>query len=70
MSEMKILNNGESMEIFRCPSCGEELKPMDLEAFPKCPYCDAFLPRDGATEDFILSPVTRQWIHKQLERRP
>ncbi|MDD3153240.1 MAG: hypothetical protein PHS41_00095 [Victivallaceae bacterium] len=45
-----------------CPRCGEILSFADLESYAVCPFCGCLLEQDAALEDFILTPVIRQWI--------
>ncbi len=52
------------IRLWRCPQCGEELFPADLENFRRCPYCDHPFRGDDRLEDYVLSPVVRQWIGK------
>lgn len=49
-------------DLWRCPKCGEELTPADLENFQSCPYCDCRFVRDETLEDYVLSPIVRQWV--------
>ena len=44
-----------------CPKCSEKLFPADIESFRRCPYCDCALPQSQELEDFVLSPLIRQW---------
>lgn len=65
----KILVGETEIDVFRCPVCREKLTPVDLEAYPCCPYCNAQLTRDGEIEDFILGPMTKAWVHQQNASR-
>ena len=44
-----------------CPKCSERLYPADIESFRQCPYCSFVLPPSQQLEDFVLSPLIRQW---------
>ena len=47
-----------------CPNCLEVLLREDIEGFGACPYCDYRFELNSALEDFLLSPVIRQWVHQ------
>lgn len=47
-----------------CPGCGEALQSVDVEIFPRCPFCDCQLPTDLIFEDFVLDPVVHHWMGK------
>ncbi len=47
-----------------CPSCREEVQPVDIENFHACPYCEHVFRRDDALEDYVLSSLVRQWALK------
>ena len=53
-----------------CPGCGERLQPVDLEGWPRCPYCDFEFTSDAALEDFVLSPVVRRWLRNLQQNFP
>ena len=53
-----------------CPGCGEKLQPVDLEGWPRCPYCDYEFTSDAALEDFVLSPVIRRWLRNLQQNFP
>ena len=53
-----------------CPKCGEKLQPVDLESFPRCPYCDFEFTRDNALEDFVLSPIIKRWLRNVNQNFP
>ena len=46
-----------------CPACMEPLLREDIEGFGRCPYCDHAFDLSPALEDFLLSPVIRQWVN-------
>ena len=54
-----IIVNGTHL---RCPGCGELIAPPDIEAYRQCPYCSHIFEQTPEFEDFILTPVTRQWV--------
>ena len=45
-----------------CPECLELLTREDIEGFGHCPYCDHHFEWDAQLEDFLLTPVVRQWV--------
>jgi len=45
-----------------CPRCLELLTREDIEEFGRCPYCDHRFQLDPALEDFLLTPLVRQWM--------
>lgn len=45
-----------------CPRCLELLTRDDIEGFGCCPYCDHHFSLDPALEDFLLTPLVRQWM--------
>lgn len=51
-----------------CPSCLELLTREDIEGFGHCPYCEYGFELSPAIEDFLLSPVVRQWAHQTREQ--
>ena len=53
-----------------CPGCGEKLQPVDLESFPRCPYCDHEFATDSALEDFVLSPLIKRWLRSVQQNFP
>jgi len=46
-----------------CPKCFEVLLREDIESFGQCPYCEYRFELSPDIEDFLLSPVVRQWVH-------
>ena len=50
------------------PSCGELISPMDIEAYRQCPYCGFIFEQTPEFEDFVLSPITRQWTKSVLNQ--
>lgn len=71
MKEMNWAGTGRmDSGAIRCPECGEELSPADLESFPNCPYCNHRFEYDSDLEDFILSPAVRRWIIRSGQRFP
>jgi len=54
----------------RCPSCGEEITPADLEIYPRCPYCNHLFPNDERLEDFLLRPVIQRWMSHVVQQFP
>ena len=52
--------------ILTCPGCREELEAADVEAYPRCPFCNRALPSDDLLEDFILDPVISGWVRKNF----
>ena len=74
---IRTMENHESNSIFFnpgedvvCPGCGEKLQPVDLESFPRCPYCDFEFAKDGALEDFVLSPLIKRWLRSVQQNFP
>lgn len=53
-----------------CPRCGEKLQPADLEGFLRCPYCDYFFGSDSRVDDFVVSPLVRNYIGQAHRRFP
>jgi len=47
-----------------CPNCLEVLLREDIEGYGNCPYCEYRFELNPALEDFLLSPVIRQWVHQ------
>ncbi len=45
-----------------CPICLEVLTREDIEGFGSCPYCDYRFELSPAIEDFLLTPLVRQWV--------
>ena len=66
MKKMKyrIENRDDQGRKLLCPGCGEELAPLDVESFHRCPYCDAPLEDTPELEDFILDGVARHWENR------
>ena len=58
----KGTKNISSPEEVFCPACGEKLTPVDIEVYPRCPYCDHQFDPTVRLEDFILSPIVTTWI--------
>ena len=54
----------------QCPGCGEKLQPVDLESFPRCPYCDFEFTKDDALEDFVYSPLIKRWLRTMHQNFP
>ena len=54
----------------QCPGCGEKLQPVDLESFPRCPYCDFEFTKDDALEDFVYSPLVKRWLRTMHQNFP
>ena len=53
-----------------CPQCGEKLQPADLEGFSRCPYCDYSFGSDSRIDDFVVSPLVRNYIGQVHRRFP
>ena len=59
-----------SEDLLICPRCGEKLQPADLEGFSRCPYCDHSFGGDSRIDDFIVSPLVRNYIGQAHRRFP
>ena len=57
-------------DLLICPQCGEKLQPADLEGFGRCPYCDHAFGSDSRIDDFIVSPLVRNYIGQAHRRFP
>ena len=66
MKTMKyhIENRDDQGQKLICPYCHEELQPVDVENFQRCPYCDGELKDAPELEDFILDGVVRHWAKR------
>jgi acetyl-CoA carboxylase beta subunit len=53
-----------------CPKCLEVLLREDIEGFGRCPYCDYSFELSPAIEDFLLSPLVRQWVFHTRNQMP
>ena len=51
-----------------CPGCSEKISPADIEAFRQCPYCGHVFAQSPEFEDFVLSPLTRQWVKNTVNQ--
>ena len=60
----RIENRDDRGQQLECPNCHEELQPVDVENFQRCPYCDAPLEDAPELEDFILDGVVRHWVNR------
>ncbi len=51
-----------------CPLCKEKIAPADIEAYRQCPYCGHVFEQTPEFEDFVLSPLTRQWVKNTINQ--
>lgn len=51
-----------------CPGCGEKIVPADIEAYRQCPYCGYIFEQTPEFEDFVLSPLTKQWTKNTINQ--
>ncbi len=64
-----IENHDDQGQRLVCPVCHEELYPIDVENFNRCPYCDARLESNPELEDFIIDGLVRHWMNR-MRRGP
>ena len=44
-----------------CPDCREKITPADVESYRVCPFCGYIFEQTPEFEDFVISPLIRQW---------
>ncbi|MCF6176562.1 MAG: hypothetical protein L3J71_12445 [Victivallaceae bacterium] len=60
----KFVKKGTDRNWLLCPHCNEENSYYDVEIYPKCPFCNGELEKNGELEDFILEPLVSQWTYQ------